>query len=354
MEKKPGKIRLSIDPNAVSRLIPTLLHASISIFAAFTATLRFLAPLVVSKRAIVSIGNLVSDWYTGRYLRKTYSRMEKIYIHYYETPATFRAMSRTMSQWVVYLILARIMGWMVGITHSPCRSEGRGLALFCGLLYLGSVTGTGPAFAEAVANWGGPLRLQAVNHVRKPKVWKIFINPLHILDWMRNPEQWISMIAKPEMRPFDPNPLLFPATWIPLRLLQMVAVAKVVATEPDEYLWCSSEVEQVPRLIRKYLLQLALSDEWYRVFVREKRIGLGIGVAVAYYFAMLSLLVSSAMINGSATILMVPSLIAIIISTWMNVVIFWNRRLTRREMQRARELLKKNQGTWVNEYWAWS
>ena len=79
--------------------------------------------------------------------------MEKIYINYYETPATFRAISRSTSQMLVYLTLARIMGWLVGITHTPCRSEGRGLAFFCGLLYLGSVVGTGHAFSTAVSVW---------------------------------------------------------------------------------------------------------------------------------------------------------------------------------------------------------
>ena len=80
----------------------------------------------------------------------------------------------------------------------------------------------------------------------------------------------------------------------------------------------------------KYLLQLALCDEWYRVFVKEKRVGLGICVAGLYYLAMINLLVTSAMINGPATVLMIPSLIAIIVSGWMNVVIFWNREQGRR------------------------
>ena len=341
--KEQGKIRLSMDSLALSRLIPVLLFAFSSLFSATFGTLRILAPLVISKQIIVSIGKLVSDWYTGRYFRKTYSRLENIYLHYYETPATFRALSRTLSQWIVYLALARIMGWMVGITHPPCRSEGRGLAFFCGLLWMGSVVGLGHAFAEAVALWGGPMRLQAAQHPAKTRWWKVVIRPWQILQWMQNPEEWIRLVAQPERRPFDPNPLLYPATWIPLRLLQMVSVAKVAATEPDEYLWCSGEVDQIPSLMRKYLFQLALSDEWVRVFLRERRVGLGIVVGVAYYFAMLSLLVTSAMINGKATVLMVPSLIANIISTWMNVVIFWNRYETKRNARKNRTTSRRNE-----------
>lgn len=107
---------------------------------------------VVSRRILVFIGTLVSDWYAGRYFRQTYTRVEKLYLHYYEAPATFRAISRSTSQLLVYWTLAKIMGWLVGITHPPCHGEGRGLAFFCGLLWIGSVVGTGHAFSTAVSN----------------------------------------------------------------------------------------------------------------------------------------------------------------------------------------------------------
>ena len=58
---------------------------------------------------------------------------------------------------------------------------------------------------------------------------------------------------------------------------------------------------------------------------------------------MLSLLVTSAMINGKATVLMVPSLIANIISTWMNVVIFWNRYETKRNARKNRTTSRRNE-----------
>lgn len=43
------------------------------------------------------------------------------------------------------------MGWMVGVGKTPCRSDGRGLAFFCGLLWVGAVLGTGDAFSAAVS-----------------------------------------------------------------------------------------------------------------------------------------------------------------------------------------------------------
>lgn len=78
-----------------------------------------------------------------------------------------------------------------------------------------------------MAIWGGPLRLQAANHPTRISVKAIIKKPWQLLQWMQNPEQWVKLLAKPERRPFDPNPIAFPATWAPLRLLQMVGVAKV-------------------------------------------------------------------------------------------------------------------------------
>lgn len=99
----------------------------------------------------------------------------------------------------------------------------------------------------------------------------------------------------------------------------------MAATEPDQYVWCSSTQDQIPKLMNKYFLQLSLGDEWQRVFLREKRVGLGIFLAVAYALSMIPLLISSAMLNRKMTLLMVPSMIAIIVSGWMNIVIYYNR-----------------------------
>ncbi len=119
------------------------------------------------------------------------------------------------------------MGWLVGHTHPPCRSEGRGLAFFCGLLWIGSVVGAGHAFATAVALWGGPLRLQAASHPTRTYIFQVFTKPWRILQWMQNPEQWVNLISVPDRNPFNPNPIMFPVTWAPLRLLQLTGVALV-------------------------------------------------------------------------------------------------------------------------------
>ena len=59
-----------------------------------------------------------------------------------------------------------------------------------------------------------------------------------------------------------------------------------MSTEPSSYLWCSSDEDQIPKLLRQYLLQLALCDEWHRVFLGERRVGLGVAVAFSYVTGM--------------------------------------------------------------------
>jgi len=331
--KENGKLRLSVDSRSIWRFMPILFYGSYSFFNAFMGTLRLLAPLIFSRRALCIVYKILGDYMRGRYVRKTYTRVESVYIQYYETPATFRALCRTGSQLVVYFILYRAMGYLVGITHPPCRSEGRGLAFLCTLLWAGAVVGTGHAFATALALWGGPLRLQASTLYTRRRWTSVFTRPWHIFQWLQyvqNPEQWISMVSTPSLS-FDPNPLIYPATWFPLRMLQMVAVAQVAATEPYNYLLGPLEdVDRVPKLMMHYLLQQSLCDEWYRVFVGEKRLGLGVGVAITHLFAMIFLMITSASMNGKVTLLMVPSFFAMIITGWMNTVIFLKQEPIRR------------------------
>ena len=88
---------------------------------------------------------------TGRYVRKTYSRIERTYLLYYEAPAVFRAFCRITGQISIYFILSSAMAWLVGISHPPCRSDSRSLASFCALLWTSAVVGTGHALSTAVS-----------------------------------------------------------------------------------------------------------------------------------------------------------------------------------------------------------
>jgi hypothetical protein len=144
--------------------------------------------------------------------------------------------------------------------------------------------------------WGGPLRLQATaQHAESPKQ---FLRRIihHPIVWLRELEEWkyyssmdpfhgTDRNSKRSDGIFNPDPLIFPATWLPLRWLQIFALAKAFSTDPLQYRWCSQECGKdiIPRLMKQYLVQLALGDEWHRVFLGEKRIGLGIMVVISYF-----------------------------------------------------------------------
>ena len=230
---EPDQVSMSTDPVSAIHLIGLLSGFSVNFCAAFVGTLRFLAPLIVSRRALNACGDLCMDYMRGRYIRKTYSRLERLYMNYYELPAAFRATCRTVSQFAILTVLSGIMGWMVGLHSAPCSIDGACPRMWCALLWIIAVVGTGHALASACALWGGPLRVQvAASHWHNGQS-RVFTRPWHILQWMQDPEQWISMISAPQtsiQQPFQPNPLFYPSTWVPLRFLQMFAVAKVRKT----------------------------------------------------------------------------------------------------------------------------
>jgi len=234
--------------------------------------------------------------------------------------------------------------WNVGL---PCHQRGRGMAWLCGLIWIGAVVGTGHAFTVALSVWGGPLRLQAVAvQAEKPKqlLQRVMHHPIK---WVRELEEWKHLPdLKPKIsrkdgarrrrggngsRALDLDPLLFPATWLPLRWIQIFAVAKAFSTDPQNYRWCSPENDRIviPKLMKQYLIQLALGDEWQRVFLGEKRVGLGIVVVLSYFIALVWMVFTAFTLDGGSAAMLIPSVLAAIISGGINFMVFWNRLETR-------------------------
>ncbi len=105
---------------------------------------------VLGRRGLNLLGDCINDYMTGRYFRKTYTRLERAYLHYYEMPATLRAICRITAQITVYHMLEPVMAWLVGINHPPCHGEGLGLGTFCSMIYIVAILGTGYAFITGV------------------------------------------------------------------------------------------------------------------------------------------------------------------------------------------------------------
>jgi hypothetical protein len=80
-----------------------------------------------------------------------------------------------------------------------------------------------------------PLQIETVNNAKFDNPRRVFTRPWHVLQqWLRDPEEWISNMAAYNERivnrdrPFQPDPLLFPSTWPPLRILIYIAVVRVI------------------------------------------------------------------------------------------------------------------------------
>jgi tryptophan-rich sensory protein len=318
------QIYVSADLASFIRIACVIAKVSASASTAFVGTLRLLAPMIVARRAVLSLSEVILDYMRGRYFRSTYSRLERAYLRYYEAPAALRAMARSLSQILIFFWLSMMMSWLTGIATSGSFSDS--VSFLEGLLWISSVIGSGHAFTQYVAYWGGPLRIQRQFHeqeyTERTILQHIFVQPFHIIQFMQDPAQWINLLSIPsqtkqQQTTFDPNPLIFPITWGPLRILQMFALANIL---------CTSTTATIRKeLMRHFLIQLALGDEWCRVLLEEKRIGLGIVTVLCYMCSLLFFLKLAFSVNPARSYWLLPSLIACLVSGWMNIVIFWNR-----------------------------
>ena len=328
-----GEVTVNLDVTGLQRLllsVPTLIGGTVG---TTFATLRIVALLIAGRRMINALAfifkdiilNFPIDYLTGYYLRKTFTRLERAYLRYYELPSALRAIARTGSQMCILFLVASIIGWVYAIGDPPCREEGQGLSMICSVLWISAVLAAGRACASGIAAWGGPLRVEVATH---PKNKKVFTRPSHFVEWITNVDEVKNLLSHDSIKAFDPNPLIFPATWVPFKILLIFAVAKSLEVGPSTCTssWCSTESPNLPRLMKLYLIQAALGEEWHRVLLIEKRVGLGIVAVSAYFLALANLVFITTNLSGFAASLMVPSLAAVIISGWMNVVIYITRQ----------------------------
>jgi tryptophan-rich sensory protein len=152
---------------------------------------------------------------------------------------------------------------------------------------------------------------------------RALLRPWNILEWMRDPDQVVKEILKTtssslDLKPFHPEPLLFPVTWMPFRLLQFVAVLREMRTPV------------MGNIMRRLLIQQVLFDEWYRSLMKEKRVALGVGLSCLYGLSTISLYWSVGSVNGLSALLMLPVVLASLVSICLNSYIYIDRRNTKR------------------------
>lgn len=189
----------------------------------------------------------------------------------------------------------------------------------------------------------GPLKLQREDPpMPTVRPARVFTRPWHVLQWMRDPDEWISMMSRPKsfsnyrqnrrrgIEPFVPNRHLFPATWSSIRIIQSLAIARAMsaAARATDSIDSNRALRQL--VMRSFLIQQCLSDEWHRVLLVERRVALAVLIHIFYFGATFYLVIKLATMDGLATFLMLPSTLAVVVSGWINIYIFWNRMEERR------------------------
>jgi tryptophan-rich sensory protein len=190
-----------------------------------------------------------------------------------------------------------------------------------------------------------PLDIETVNNAKFDNPRRVFTRPWHVLQqWLKDPEEWISTMAAYNERivnrdrPFQPDPLLFPSTWPPLRILICVAVVRVMTTT----LWDPNKWGGYG-IMREFLLQHVLYDEWYRILMKEKRVALAAVMHVLCFLSTLYLFYTAMLADGLAPVLIFPALLASMFSGWMNIVLYWER-LVERQQRRGRRPRRDSRG----------
>lgn len=101
----------------------------------------------------------------------------------------------------------------------------------------------------------------------------------------------------------------------------MVIVAKEMAGEKDV----------MHSIMRQFLIQQAFCDEWYRVLMCEKRVALGVFVVAGYFLSTFTLFWTIGVVSKLSMVLVLPYLLSVLISGWMNVFMYFDRRKARKE-----------------------
>lgn len=319
------KADLVLDSESLMSAGKIFLQASASFGMAFSSTLGLLAPMVVARRFLAYMVYVMSDWYTGRYLRKKYEAWGQHYWKYYQIPAALRSLGRVFTSGLAVSIVGRFAEWSfirVILKQSSCARNSDQCAVWCGIVWIGLVCIVLQAVGWYIETSKTPLRIQECSLLdRRRRQRKILFRPWSLLQLLRDPDSLIRAQAllqnrAPFLKPFTPNPFFFPSSWQLLRLIQMTGVANQVFASK----------ESMHNIMRSLVLQEVLRSEWYRVLMKEKRVALAVVMVSMYVASTLALFFAIWEENWLSACLILPSLIAVLVSASMNVFVYFERR----------------------------
>ncbi|KAG7342639.1 hypothetical protein IV203_020583 [Nitzschia inconspicua] len=381
------QMALSLDPFSTATLLRNALMASTNILSAMFGTIQLMGPMILAKRVITTVAYIFYDHYNGRYLRKTYTRRMQ-HMQEFEVIASARALGRFLMQFWTMTVTGSIVGFVMDHPWTPsCWFQPIWLCnWWCGMIWMGIVYMSGWGMGVALKKEGytiklgekedgtaitktynnplsirqtymstskSPLRRRNPKSTNKSLLDHLVRIPRQVLQWMREPEEFVNNIfrfanqkSNHPIRPASPSKrnldtFLFPSTWGPLRLWSCLTVVYCISVTLSNSIPLGStnnfnvhinninnhNNEVLYRLMRAFIVQESFHYEWYRVFVKERRIALGAVIGMIGLVSLLRLNVVVASIDKGAGLALIPMLIAEVVTWYMNTILYFDHYL---------------------------
>ncbi|KAL3911388.1 MAG: hypothetical protein SGILL_007300 [Bacillariaceae sp.] len=178
-------------------------------------------------------------------------------------------------------------------------------------------------------------------NAKSPILDKIRQIPWQLLQYMKDPEESINNMFRvadhKSHYPFRSPPkattpnldtFLFPSTWTPLRIWSCLVVVQAVfeTLSRTTIPWDRNKSSRL-RVMKAFLLQETIHNEWYRVFVKERRVALGAIISLIELLALLRMVVVVTLVDRLAGLALIPVLIAVIVTWYMNTILYFDHYL---------------------------
>ncbi|CAJ1961717.1 unnamed protein product [Cylindrotheca closterium] len=307
------EVELSMDVFALLRLAQHLGGASQVAFAAVFATLKMLGPMVMAQKCFEWLGGCKGyDHLTDlKAVEKPTTRMEK-----YGILEGIRAIGRVavrFSGMYLFGILCTLvlsasscampeqlckywyaLVWTLGVKSIAHANELLFLRYFGGLFELRPERNYFPLLP--------PARLFKIPSPTIRWVYLFFGVVDNVLKVYSDEDSTSSQVIGP----------LFPSTWPYLQLFNIFAMFRVMK---------QSLPESPKAVLIGFCLQSAVYEEWFRVFLEERRVALGAIMSMTSLLVTTFFIYSTAAIDKLATGLLLPFGLASVVATWMSFVL---------------------------------
>jgi tryptophan-rich sensory protein len=329
-------------------------------------TIQLMGPMILAKRILTTVGYIFYDHYNGRYLRTTYTRRMQ-HMQEFEVIASARALGRFLLQCWTMMGTGGVIQWVMNRAPSCMLQPAWVCHWWYGMVWMGVVYMAGWGMGVAVKNegytinmgrndedgtaitkyYGNPLSIRptyistSTNPLRRRQqqshgspMDRLLRIPRQVLQWMREPEESINNVfrfanqkSNHPIRPATPakrslDTLLFPSTWRPLRLWSCLTIVYAISITLT-----SGNTAALHRVMKSFIVQETFHYEWYRVFVKERRIALGAVICMVGLVALLRMNVMVASIDKLAGLALIPMLIAEVVTWYMNTILYFDHYL---------------------------